>query len=486
MEIIIKQTKDLKPHALNALIYGDNPDAELLDSIKAKGILTPLLITNQNVIISGHRRYWACLSLGIKELPCIISPIIDALEIEEQLIFANIQRPKNNEQIAREYSKLKEIEAEKAKRRMIEGRKSGGRGNKKPENSTPNLAQSLITSGESRTKAAETLGIGHTTAEKSVKIVETIDRLKMEGKAEEAKEIQIVLNKKSVNAAFTQIKPLLAEQKKEEEIKTELTKPISTAKFNITNENIDWARYTWNPVEGCKHGCPYCYARDIHDRFIKAQTGRAFDEPILREHLLAAPKNTPIPITGPTTVFVGSMSDLFGNFIPTEWINKVLEVVKQNSQWTYLFLTKNPMRYSEFHFPKNCWLGATIDKQERVAKTIDAMQAIKDNYEFNSDDDDDDIELFTNTFVSFEPLLEEIEVGTLFNHVNLIIIGSRSKTTSLPEFQPEWSWVEKLLFAARHSEHKIDVYFKPNLTVTPKEHPFFRNNTNAEKVKEDS
>ncbi len=48
--------------------------------------------------------------------------------------------------------------------------------------------------------------------------------------------------------------------------------------FNRTNENIEWAKWTWNPVVGCKTGCIYCYARDIANRFYGDFTPRFFQE----------------------------------------------------------------------------------------------------------------------------------------------------------------------------------------------------------------
>ena len=71
-------------------------------------------------------------------------------------------------------------------------------------------------------------------------------------------------------------------------------------------------------------------------------------------------------------------------------------------------------------------------------------------------------------FVSIEPMQEKIDIG-IDIPMDWIIIGGRSKSSGMPEFQPEWSWVEDILFAARSA--KIPVYFTPNLTVRTKEMP---------------
>jgi protein gp37 len=162
-------------------------------------------------------------------------------------------------------------------------------------------------------------------------------------------------------------------------------------KFNRTNKNVDWARWTWNPVYGCKHGCEYCYARDIDKRFF----GGRFDEPRLYEERLNAPFNTPLPETDDIwdkLVFVCSMSDLFGEWVPQGWIYKVLEVIAQAKDWTFCLLTKNPKRMTEFQFPLNVWVGATVDILSRTSVAEHAL------YETNA----------AVKFISCEPLLEAI------------------------------------------------------------------------------
>lgn len=163
---------------------------------------------------------------------------------------------------------------------------------------------------------------------------------------------------------------------------------------------IDWADSTWNPVTGCLHGCEYCYARRIAERFGGASethnnecchecqwetegTGEIheLDEPIYDyDHGRKAPYpfdfdptfhryklDEPKSWTKPRTIFVCSMADLFGDWVPDAWIQEVFEACKAAPQHRYLFLSKNPGRYCHLDragiMPKgdNFWFGATFD-----------------------------------------------------------------------------------------------------------------------------
>ena len=220
-------------------------------------------------------------------------------------------------------------------------------------------------------------------------------------------------------------------------------------------------------MTGCKHGCEYCYARDMANRFYKEKF-----EPTFRPERLDAPKNTPLPKEAETSVgyknvFVCSMADLFGDWVPKEWIDAVLKVVEDNQQWNFLFLTKNPIRYLEFEFPINAWLGTTVDRQDRVEPAEKAFRELLDLDDCNGD---------LVRFLSCEPLLEPLRFSEIYLW-SWLIIGGCSGNSRVPASQPEWDWVEHLLNQARHpcdiqcDYPELQVYFKPNLTARPKEYP---------------
>ena len=150
----------------------------------------------------------------------------------------------------------------------------------------------------------------------------------------------------------------------------------------MKNTKIDWADSTWNPVTGCLHGCEYCYARRIAERFggaseihnnecchecqwITEGTGEIHDlnEPI---YDFDNGRNAPYPFgfdptfhryrldepqkwKKPRNIFVCSMADLFGDWVPDEWIREVFQACEAAPQHRYLFLSKNTI-VNNFHY----------------------------------------------------------------------------------------------------------------------------------------
>lgn len=115
---LLKSPKDLKPHPLNKEIYGEeNADPDLIESIRTKGILETLVIRDDNVILSGHRRWLAAKALNLEKVPCRILSFSDPLDEEESLIEFNRQRRKTGSQFVAESRHLEKIIGERQGKR---------------------------------------------------------------------------------------------------------------------------------------------------------------------------------------------------------------------------------------------------------------------------------------------------------------------------------------------------------------------------------
>lgn len=147
----------------------------------------------------------------------------------------------------------------------------------------------------------------------------------------------------------------------------------------MNRTKIEWCDYTWNPVTGCRHNCPYCYARRIDNRFGNGQFTPTFHANRIKE---------PIEVKKPSKIFVGSVSDLFGNWV---WydpggihvimtrqmvVEKTLKTVNQCPQHTFIFLTKNPKGMQGFGFPDNCWCGTSVENQEKYNNRITELSKV--------------------------------------------------------------------------------------------------------------
>jgi protein gp37 len=231
-------------------------------------------------------------------------------------------------------------------------------------------------------------------------------------------------------------------------------RPKGDAKFNRTNEQISWAAWSWNPVTGCLHGCRYCYAREIVLRPKNKPFYPVGFTPLFHHERLSAPANSAVPENAKEDsrlgrVFVCSMADLYGKWVPDEWIEQVHKSCIDNPQWEYLFLTKFPRRYVGLKLPPTAWVGTSVDEQKRVRLAEDAFRQIKD---------------VRVKWLSLEPLLTPLEFTNL-SMFDWIVIGSQSATRQpdgyVAEFAPPFEWVARLVAQAR--EAGCRVYLKPNL-----------------------
>jgi protein gp37 len=123
------------------------------------------------------------------------------------------------------------------------------------------------------------------------------------------------------------------------------------------NTGISWTDRTWNPVVGCtkvSQGCKHCYAKTLHDMRHKAfaegklQNIPQYAQPFETVQTLPDRLNDPYRWRKPSRVFVNSMSDLFHDDVPGEFIAQVFAVMSGNPQHTFQVLTKRPARMLAF------------------------------------------------------------------------------------------------------------------------------------------
>lgn len=234
---------------------------------------------------------------------------------------------------------------------------------------------------------------------------------------------------------------------------------------------IDWCSASWNPITGCNHGCAYCYARGMARRFKgflpdnKPGTWHeenglyVLDEIQYREQKNGDIVPTPYPFgfaptfhryrldipqtwKNPKTIFVGSMADVFGSWVPDEWIQEVFDACAKAQQHKFLFLTKNPNRYNELAakglLPQEHWYGYTATSQKMLWKFHHADEC-----------------LVKNLFVSIEPILAPMQPG-FCSHVpaDWVIVGAETGQRKC-KVVPERKWIEDILMECEYSGRPI-------------------------------
>jgi len=250
----------------------------------------------------------------------------------------------------------------------------------------------------------------------------------------------------------------------------------------LNKTRIEWCDFTWNPVTGCRHGCPYCYARKIASRFGGAsethsnetvgeecqwateETGEIHDleeqifdydrsqnapypyyfEPTLHRYRLDEPQKK----KKPSKIFVCSMADLFGAWVPDSWIEGVFKACDAAPGHTYMFLTKNPRRYMELaekgiiRTADNFWYGSTATTPETEFFWHDQL----------------------NTFVSIEPILvpfpDVAHPDCGIQKVKWVIIGAETGNHK-GKVVPERDWIRDIVKACRAT--KTPVFLKDSL-----------------------
>lgn len=257
---------------------------------------------------------------------------------------------------------------------------------------------------------------------------------------------------------------------------------------------IDWADATWNPVTGCLHGCDYCYARRIAERFGSNQMPIFTDYPVLNEPVrctytydymraagINAGKIQPYPFDftptfhrykldepqhwkKPRNIFVCSMADLFGDWVPDEWIKEVFNACEAAPQHRYLFLTKNPDRLCRMANSEKVhnWNERHPNNQHPNTDEFKDILPLPrwPNWWFGSTLTDlhsrrFDGEPFWHTYTSIEPLMMNMCMGIgSFGSDRWTIIGAETGNRKCKTV-PKREWIENILDAAKITGVKV-------------------------------
>ena len=239
--------------------------------------------------------------------------------------------------------------------------------------------------------------------------------------------------------------------------------------------DIEWCDYTWNPITGCLHDCKYCYAKNQARRFKGFYShplganciGDEYTPPLIKERVLDAPLDyktksgkiikasypfgfaptlhhyrltEPQEIKTPQNIFVGSMADGFGSWLPPDWVTAVFEACKAAPQHRYIFLTKDPHAYCDHDVPtgERYWYGQTQDGQQMLTG-------------YRAQD--------INTFLSIEPL--GADPGNIpFEWFDWVIVGAE-KSNRKNKMIPRREWLETIVREC--DRRRIPLFVKNNI-----------------------
>jgi protein gp37 len=443
--------------------------AELVASIKQRGLDKPIMLSHdKSMIIDGRNRYLACIEAMDDPVFETLPEYYDELMILDYVMDCNVRRRDltvgQRARIAERY--LENFQA-LAKERQ---REAGERNSKFPNRTSgtevvadlrqpsPEMSDSPA-DRKSSAQAARAVGVSPRAVQQSRRVTRDAPDLAAE----------IDAGRKSLDAAYRETiarprpEPAPAPTSGQDMLTLRThdgtpvlyPKPKGKSTFNrTTGPGISWAGWSWNPVTGCLHGCDYCYARELATKPGYSATYPVGFTPLLHTERLSAPANTPVPAgvaSNPELgrVFVCSMADLYGRWVPDEWIQQVHGACLDNPQWQYLMLTKFPSRYTTVELPPTAWIGTSVDSQKRVRIAEDAFRSI-DNVAVK--------------WLSLEPLLEPLEFSDL-SVFDWVVIGAQTETRQptgpVQAFAPPFEWVARIVAQAR--EAGCQVHLKPNL-----------------------
>lgn len=196
-----------------------------------------------------------------------------------------------------------------------------------------------------------------------------------------------------------------------------------------TQSRIEWTEQTWNPTVGCTKvspGCKNCYAESMARR-LKAMGVHGYENGF-QLTLMSNRLAEPLERRKPTVYFVNSMSDLFHEKVPFDYVRRIFDVMRRTPQHTYQVLTKRAERMVDFceslKVPRNVWLGVSVENQRYGVPRIGMLRRIRAQVRF----------------LSVEPLLEDLGRIDL-RGIHWVIVGGESGNKARP-MKP--SWVENI------------------------------------------
>jgi protein gp37 len=224
---------------------------------------------------------------------------------------------------------------------------------------------------------------------------------------------------------------------------------------------IEWTNYTWNPVQGCKHRCRWempdgsiaeCYAETIAHRVAQRVYHAGFEHHYWNPNKL----NEPLKVKQPSRIFLDSMSDLMGSWVPADEIAQVFAVCREAHWHTFQLLTKNAPRLLEFDIPSNVWVGVSAPPSQMFGKPLTANQQRRMVRR--------QMEVLTAVHVpvrwmSIEPLSFDIAPLLQESPLEWAVIGAAANGAKT--YQPNPVWVRNVL--ATLDAQGTAVFFKGNL-----------------------
>lgn len=204
----------------------------------------------------------------------------------------------------------------------------------------------------------------------------------------------------------------------------------------MATSGIEWTEVTWNPTTGCDRtspGCDNCYAltlakrlKAMHQPKYQADGDPRTSGPGFRLTLHPDALGLPFRWSAPRLIFVNSMSDLFHEDVPLDYIRSVFDVMTATPQHTYQVLTKRSKRLARdaahLDWPSNVWMGVSVESQ-RYAFRLDHLREVP----------------ATVRFVSAEPLLGPLELD--LSGIQWLIAGGESGPRARPM---DLDWVERI------------------------------------------